>query len=203
MVAIGTLARDAVNNLVCPIITFEMQLPGDAAFKDRWLWFQPQHLTVNGCVVGCEFVALAVVQWRFGQGEDGARGVPPHLSSRLRGSEEIAATLASDAVAGGGVGVCLSVGQVLVGQTKVVAERACVWIQSVGTGCLRGFGRIHQLRRSRVCHGAAPPLAVLVRLGVERRELLHRSKTIRVLTVRVVLGFTDLAQQRVLFITCG
>lgn len=42
MVAIGTLARDAVNNLACPIITFGKQLPGE----DR-SYFQRQMVVVS------------------------------------------------------------------------------------------------------------------------------------------------------------
>lgn len=79
---------------------------------------------MNGSVVGCDFVAFAVLHRGFRQREHRARGVPPHLSSRLGGSQEVAATLASDTVTGGGVRMRLGMGEVFLGEAEAVAKGA-------------------------------------------------------------------------------
>lgn len=159
----------------------------------------PVHWRYVGHTVLIRFSAL---RGRLSQRQCWAR-TPPALPSRLRRAKEIAASFASASFTGLSVEMPV-ISQPGVVECKTVAERAAVWVLSVGTGDVvvlgaRSVRRLQELGRSCVCQWAPTPLALMVRLGslrVKSRILQNRRSSMEITTPGWNLQVTALGRQR-------
>lgn len=162
------------------------------------LTMNPVHWRYVGHTV---LICFSALRGRLSQRQCWTR-TPPALPSRLRRAKEIPAGFASASLTGLSVEMPV-ISQPGVVECKTVAERAAVWVLSVGTGDVvvlgaRSVRRLQELGRSRIGQWAPTPLALVVRLGslsVKSRILQNRRSIMEITTPGWNLQVTALGRK--------